>query len=212
MNFQGERRQGSFQVTKIKALQPITDNRKLMANRFLGWITPNQLTSVRILAIPVLLYLIYRNDPLSTYFAIGLFFIACVTDFWDGYLARHRGEISLIGKLLDPIADKMLIAAMLTMLTYMGTADVVPTILILMREFAVSGLRQIAAAEGVVISAVNGAKYKTTFQMLAVGFILGVHVPFAIPVVQIGNGILWFAMVWTLWTGYGYFRGYFRAI
>lgn len=177
--------------------------------RIFRWLTPNQLTSVRILVIPPLLFFIFLEDPLSNSISCAVFFFACITDYYDGILARTRHEVSTLGKLLDPIADKMLISSALIMLVYLGKADVVPTILILLREFAVSGLRQVAAVEGVVISAARGAKYKTALQMFAVGFLVVYHDPFGLPTHGIGRGLLWLAMVLTLWTGYGYFKSYY---
>jgi cardiolipin synthase len=180
------------------------------AYRWLKWVTPNQLTFGRILAVPVLLGLIYWRSPWSNYVALALFFLACLTDYWDGNLARARDEVSQMGKMLDPIADKMLISASLIMLVALGIAGPVPTILILMREFAVSGLRQVAALEGVAIAAVRGAKWKTIFQMLATGALLLNHDPLGLPLVAFGQALLWFATLWTLVTGYSYFADYFR--
>ena len=176
------------------------------------WITPNQLTLGRILLIPALLFFIYRGDPVSNWISVGIMAIAGATDFFDGRLARFRGEVSSSGKLLDPIADKMLILATLVLLVSLGIAQVVPTIVILLREFAVSGLRQVAASEGVVIPAEPGAKWKTALQMFAVAFHLVTYRPYSIPFVEIGQGMLWIAMVWTVWTGYGYFRAYLKTV
>ncbi len=178
------------------------------------WITPNQLSFLRILVIPVVLFLIFAGDAVSNWVGFGIYAAACFTDYFDGLLARYRGDMSPLGKLLDPIADKMLISACLVMLVYVGVADVLPTILILLRELAVSGLRQVAAAEGIVVSAIRGAKYKTILQMLAVGFLMVRHnsLNSAFPSVLIGEVLLWVAMAWTLVTGYTYFRDYFKKI
>ncbi|MCZ6558259.1 MAG: CDP-diacylglycerol--glycerol-3-phosphate 3-phosphatidyltransferase [SAR324 cluster bacterium] len=181
-----------------------------MAASLLKWITPNQLTLLRISVIPVLMFLIYAGDGVSNWVALGIFSVACVTDILDGELARFRGEVSRIGKLLDPLADKMLVSACLVMLVYVGVASVVPTILILLREYAVSGLRQVASSEGIIVSAMRGAKYKTFLQYLAVGFLIVRHESFTFPSVEIGEIMLWIATVWTLWTGLSYFLDYFR--
>lgn len=183
-----------------------------MGSALFKWVTPNQLTLVRIVTIPPILVFIYRGEALSNWVAMGIYFVACVTDFMDGRLARFRGEVSSIGKLLDPIADKMLVSACLVMLVSQDAAPVVPTLLILLREFAVSGMRQVAAVEGVVVSASYIAKYKTTLQMLAVGFLIVRHESFSFPSVEIGVGLLWIATVVTLWTGLDYFRDYFRKM
>ena len=178
--------------------------------RWLKWTTPNQLTLARILAVPVLVALIYWRGPVSNVFALAIFVVACLTDYWDGTLARERHEVTQMGKLLDPIADKILISASLVMLVSEGIADPVPTIVIILREFAVSGLRQVAAIEGVAIAAVRGAKAKTIMQMLATGFMLMNNDPFGVPLTAIGRSLLWIAAVWTVWTGYTYFADYYR--
>jgi CDP-diacylglycerol--glycerol-3-phosphate 3-phosphatidyltransferase len=94
----------------------------------------------------------------------------------------------------------------------MGVAGAVPTILIAAREFAVAGLRSVAAAEGVVIAAAAGAKWKTGWQMLAVGLLILHHEPFALPLGLAGQAVLWVAAAWSLWTGYQYFAQYFHLI
>ncbi len=182
-----------------------------MASRWLRWITPNQLTIARILAIPVLLVLIDLDTPIVNYVALVLFTLACLTDYWDGNLARERNEVTQLGKMLDPIADKMLISATLMMLLAAGHAHVIPAIAIVLREFAVSGLRQVAAAEGIVIAAVPGAKLKTVLQMVAVGLLLLHHDPLELPLELAGQVALWVAMAWTLVTGFRYFTDYFRG-
>ena len=178
--------------------------------RWLKWTTPNQLTLARILAVPVLVALIYWHGPVSNAIAVAIFILACLTDYWDGNLARVRQEVTQMGKLLDPIADKILISASLVMLVSEGIADPVPTIVIILREFAVSGLRQVAALEGVAIAAVRGAKAKTILQMLATGFLLLNNDPFGMPTTAIGRSLLWISAVWTVWTGYTYFADYYR--
>lgn len=183
-----------------------------MGSTLLKWVTPNQLTLVRIVAIPPILVLIYRGDAVTNWVGFGIYATACFTDFLDGRLARFRGEVSPLGKLLDPIADKMLVSACLVMLVSLDAAEVIPTVLILLREFAVSGMRQVAAVEGVVVSASYIAKYKTTLQMLAVGFLMVRHESFEFPSPEIGEVLLWAAAALTLWTGLDYFRDYFRKI
>jgi CDP-diacylglycerol--glycerol-3-phosphate 3-phosphatidyltransferase len=177
----------------------------------LRWTTPNQLTLARIFAVPLLVTLIYLHGPVTNVIAVAVFILACLTDYWDGDLARVRHEITEMGKLLDPIADKILITASLVMLVSEGIADPVPTIVILLREFAVSGLRQVAAIEGVAIAAVRGAKAKTIMQMVATGFMLMNNDPFGMPTTAIGRSLLWISAVWTVWTGYTYFAEYYRG-
>jgi CDP-diacylglycerol--glycerol-3-phosphate 3-phosphatidyltransferase len=181
-----------------------------MPYQLLKWVTPNQLTLGRIASAPVLMALVYLDAPVTNWVALLLFGVAGLTDYVDGELARHRGEVTHLGRMLDPIADKILIAACLVMLVSTGHAGAVPTILILMREFAVSGLRQVAALDGVEIHVVRGAKWKTGLQMLATGLLLVNHNPFGLPIEMAGRGVLWAAAAVTAWTGYDYFRAYFR--
>lgn len=140
------------------------------------WVTANQLTIIRIVMIPVIFLLTRYNTEWSLLIAAGLFTLACITDYLDGILARHTGEETRLGKLLDPVADKILVTAMLVILVFHHR--VLPTIaaLLIAREFAVSGLRSIAASEGVLIEASQGAKLKTATQMFALGF-LTLHYP-----------------------------------
>ena len=183
-----------------------------MVESIFRWVTPNQLTLARIAAVPVLLVLLYLDEPLGNWLAAVLFLIACFTDYLDGVLARQRGEITALGKLLDPIADKMLVLSALIFLVSMDIAGAIPTILITAREFAVAGLRSVAAAEGVIIAAAPGAKWKTALQMLATGLLMLHHDPFALPLGLVGEIVLWVAAAWTLWTGYDYFAQYFHII
>jgi len=181
-----------------------------MGYTWLKWVTPNQLTLGRILAAPLLMVLISLDSALANWLAILLFLLASLTDYVDGNLARHRGEVTPLGRMLDPIADKIVISASLVMLVAQGHADSVPTILIIMREFAVSGMREVAAQEGVPIPSLMSAKWKTTLQMVATGLLLLHHDPFGLPLKAIGRVLLWAAMAVTVWTGYQYFNVFFH--
>ncbi|MDH4224577.1 MAG: CDP-diacylglycerol--glycerol-3-phosphate 3-phosphatidyltransferase [Deltaproteobacteria bacterium] len=175
------------------------------------WVTPNQLTLARILSIPLILWLITFNRPVTNEIAWGVFFFACLTDWWDGLLARARGEVSRLGKLLDPVADKMLVMSTLVMLVSMGRAEAIPTILIMMREFLITGLRAVAAADGKVIAAEQGAKYKAIMQMVATGTLILDHNPYSIPADVLGRWFLYISTFWTLWTGAKYFWQFLKA-
>lgn len=181
-----------------------------MPYRLLKWVTPNQLTLGRIAAAPVLMALVYLDRPATNWVALLLFILAGLTDYVDGNLARHRGQVTQLGRMLDPIADKILVTASLVMLVAKGHAGAVPTILILMREFAISGLRQVAALDNVQIHVVRGAQWKTGLQMMAIGMLLLNHDPFGLPVELAGRVVLWAAAVVTLWTGWNYFAAYFH--
>jgi CDP-diacylglycerol--glycerol-3-phosphate 3-phosphatidyltransferase len=180
---------------------------------FSRFITPNQLTLLRIFSIPVLFALVWfgRESHATLLFAWVLFVFSCLTDYWDGVLARHQKSTSKLGKLLDPLADKMLVAALLVVLVEIGRAEGMLVALILMRELAVTGLRSIAAAEGTVIAANSGGKLKTFSQMFAIGFLM-IHFPTLwLPCHEIGTLLLWFATGVTVWTGWGYFRDFYAA-
>ena len=183
-----------------------------MPYRLLKWVTPNQLTLGRIFSAPELMALVYLDAPATNWVALVLFVLAGLTDYVDGNLARHRGEVTQLGRMLDPIADKILVTASLVMLVSRGHAGAVPTILILMREFAVSGLRQVAVADGVHIYAFRAAKWKAGLQMVATGMLLINHDPFGVPMLAAGRVMLWAAAMITLWTGYDYFAAYFRQV
>ena len=181
-----------------------------MGYHWLKWVTPNQLSMLRILLVPVLMVLLYYDRPWGNVGAMFVFLFAGLTDYIDGNLARYRGEVTNLGRLLDPIADKMLVTASLVMLVAAGHAGAVPTILVLMREFAISALRQVAALDGVALASVRGAKWKTTLQMVATGTLIVSVNPFGGPIELIGGILLWAAAVVTLWSGLEYFRMYFR--
>ena len=178
--------------------------------QWLAWVTPNQLTIGRILVVPVVVLLIYLGGPMANTLAWVCFTMAAVTDYLDGDLARYRGEVTLLGRMLDPLADKMLISASLIMLVAQDHAAAVPTILIILREFAVTGLRQVAALDGAEIHVADGGKLKTVLQMLATGGLILNHDPFGLPMAALGSIALWIAMVVTLWTGYLYFSAFFK--
>jgi cardiolipin synthase len=169
---------------------------------------PNLLTLSRIAAIPLLIALLYWETPVGRWIACALFIVACVTDYLDGLLARHRAEVSAIGRFLDPIADKLLVAAVLLMLVAIeairGLA-IFPALVILCREILVSGLREYLAEIRVPMPVSKMAKWKTTVQMVALGFlVVGDAGPAALPVHLIGVIGLWVAGAMTLVTGYDY--------
>ena len=134
----------------------------------------NRVTLIRIAFIPVVTVALLVNlYDWSPWFAAALFIIIAATDALDGYLARSRNEVTTFGKFLDPIADKLLVTAALVALVELGTLPAWIAIVIISREFIVSGLRMVAIAEGLVIAASNYGKLKTVFQMIAiVAFIL----------------------------------------
>jgi len=171
---------------------------------------PNMLTLSRIGIIPLLILLFYLDRPLASWGALALFAIAGITDYFDGYFARHRKQVSAFGRFLDPIADKLLVAAVLLMLVATQRVEglvVLPALVILCREILVSGLREYLAGIKVSVPVSRLAKWKTGIQMLALGFlIVGADGPDVLPTPMIGEWGLWIAAVLTLVTGYDYLR------
>jgi cardiolipin synthase len=177
---------------------------------------PNLLTYSRIFAIPVVVGFMFIETHLGNWVAFWVYTYACVTDFFDGYLARRWGEVSSLGKFLDPIADKLLVAAVLGLAMAVGTvsgAAVFAAVLILCREILVSGLREFLAEVRVGVPVTVLAKWKTTIQMLALGFlIVGPAGPMFGPLSTTDIGVygLWGAAALTLVTGYDYLRAGLR--
>ncbi len=129
---------------------------------------PNFITLTRILLIPVFVVLFATPTPDRSLSAALIFVIAAVTDLLDGYLARRNGQVTILGKLLDPIADKLLVLSALILLVNVDRVSALAAILIIAREVAVTGIRAIAASEGMVISAETTGKYKMALQVVAI--------------------------------------------
>ena len=170
---------------------------------------PNLLTLSRIAAIPVLIVLLYLHDPVTRWISLGLFTLAGVTDYVDGYLARHWNQVSPLGRFLDPIADKLLVASVIVMLVAIDEIRgllVIPAIVILAREIMVSGLREYLAEIKVPLPVSKLAKWKTVIQMIALGvLIVGQEAgPKVLPMEVMGDTGLWIAAILTLITGYDY--------
>lgn len=185
---------------------------------------PNVLTYARIIAVPLVVACMYGQEILHggvwlRWVALALFIAAGVTDILDGYIARSWGQQSSFGRMLDPIADKLLVASCLLMLAAGRTIDgwsLWAAIVILCREILVSGLREYLAELRVSVPVTRLAKWKTSLQLVAIGFLLAGSAGDAVvskyfgfdfaPVTYIGLGLLWVSAVLTLYTGYDYFR------
>jgi len=169
---------------------------------------PNLLTLSRILVILPIIGLFWMEGEWARWTALGLYAAACITDFFDGYLARTRGEISRFGRFLDPVADKLLIASVILLLCAFGRITglaILAAVVILAREILVSGLREFLATLRTGLPVSGLAKWKTTIQMFSLGFlIVGTASPDWIPAVAIGEIGLWAAAALTLITGYDY--------
>jgi CDP-diacylglycerol--glycerol-3-phosphate 3-phosphatidyltransferase len=179
------------------------------------WNAPNAITLGRILACPLLLvYLVYHGPLASAVIGFG-FLAVSLTDLLDGYLARRGGTVTAAGKLLDPLADKLLVLTALVVLV--GSPDRLPwwgvplVVAIVAREQAITGLRAVASAEGVVIPAERLGKWKTGFQTAAITFLL-IHQPiFGISTVGVGMLLLSIATALAVASGYTYFSTYLAA-
>lgn len=179
----------------------------------------NKLTIIRIILVPIFLIFIMILKPYGTIIATLVFIIASVTDKLDGYIARSRNQITKFGKFMDPLADKLLVTAALVTLVEFHTIPALAAIIIIAREFAVTGLRTIAASEGIVIAASKWGKVKTVFQIIAIilcllkvnidnitelsAFILKYNL-YNILMIFI-NVTLWIAIIITLISGFDYF-------
>lgn len=163
---------------------------------------PNKLTLARIFLIPIFLFITSLKVPYGEFLAAAVFIIAASTDGLDGYFARENKMITRFGKIMDPLADKLLITAALISLVGLQKIPAWVAVVIIGREFAVSGLRTIAAAEGNVISASKLGKYKTVSQIIA---IIAMFLPEKIVGVYLGQFLMAVAVVFTIWSGIDYY-------
>lgn len=183
---------------------------------------PNLLTYGRILAVPLIVLCFFLEGKLAIsntarWVALWIFVIASITDFLDGYLARIWNQTSNIGRMLDPIADKLLVASILLLVAADQTIagwSIWAAITILCREILVSGLREYLAALKVSVPVTRIAKWKTTVQLVAIAFLLaGLAGDEIFPyTTKTGIGLLWIAAILTIYTGYDYFRAGLKHI
>lgn len=181
-------------------------------SRSLAFSLPNLLTYARVAAVPVVVALqFWPDDHAARWLALAVFIAAAVTDYFDGYLARAYSQQSMLGRMLDPIADKLLVAACLLMLAADRTItswSLWAAIVILCREILVSGLREYLAELKVGVPVSSVAKLKTVLQLVAVGFLIAG--PAGEPVLPgttaIGIGLLWIAAALTIYTGWDYLK------
>lgn len=173
---------------------------------------PNQLTLLRMAFVPVVVGVLFLRDPTWDIVAAILFGVASITDYFDGYLARRNHVETVYGKLLDPLADKFLVVSCLIMLQELGRIHPVVVMLLICREMAITGLRALASAEGVIIAASRSAKWKTATQMVAVPFLMvrtGFLGNFLFP---LGNLLLYISLGISLWSAKDYIVDFFRGV
>ncbi|MGJ3262620.1 MAG: CDP-diacylglycerol--glycerol-3-phosphate 3-phosphatidyltransferase [Salinarimonas sp.] len=179
---------------------------------------PNLLTYGRCRAVPAVVWLrFWPNEGWARWWALGIFVAAAITDYFDGYLARAWNQQSALGRMLDPIADKLLVAAVLLMLVAHGSIaswNIWAAIVILLREILVSGLREFLAELKVSVPVSNVAKYKTTVQLVALGFLVAGPAGDAVFPFTTWTGLvlLWAAALLTLYTGWDYMRAGLRYL
>ena len=181
---------------------------------------PNMLTMGRIALIPPVMLLMLEDTPRSAFWAAVLFSAAAITDYLDGYLARKMGLVSLLGKLLDPLADKLIVMATLVVAAQLGHIPGWFVVLLLAREIGITGLRSIAGQEGLVIDVVQSGKFKTALQLCGLIGVL-IHYPYVIDFVfvealvdfsALGFALLALSMVFSLISAFTYFTRFMFAI
>lgn len=182
---------------------------------------PNILAFIRILMAPIMFWVILTPEYFTEqgihitwvyYLAALLFVLASTTDFFDGYIARMLDQTTLLGQILDPLADKMLTIGAFLALMVAGDANVWAVYIIIVRELFITGLRTVAVAEGIDVSASLAGKVKTVVQMIAIGFLimhwsLEEYVHF-----EVDNALLWFATLLTVYSGAEYLMGFAKAL
>ncbi len=181
---------------------------------------PNMLTLLRIALIPPVMALMLIDTPEGNFWAVLLFAVAAITDWLDGYLARRQGLVSVLGKLLDPMADKLIVLATLVVAVQLGHVPAWFVVLLLSREVAVSGLRAIASNEGLSIDVIRAGKFKTAFQLVGLVALILHHryvidfgfVERVIDFNALGIGLLALAMVFSLLSAGLYFHKFLKAI
>jgi CDP-diacylglycerol--glycerol-3-phosphate 3-phosphatidyltransferase len=181
---------------------------------------PNAITLVRIAMIPVFLYFTYAESRVNSFVAGMVYAVTGATDFVDGWVARKKGLVTVIGKFLDPLADKLIVISALVMLVHLGRVAAWVVIVVMAREFMVTGLRTIAMSEGIVIAAGQEGKQKTAFQVAAITFLI-IHYTYPIDAIffsfdldanRVGTWLLYVSVFFAVWSAWNYFREFVRAV
>jgi len=170
---------------------------------------PIRLTLIRLVCIPAVVICLYLQGPVSSFLAALFVGMAFITDILDGYFARKYGAVTVLGKFLDPLADKILVCLTMIMLIPLGRIYVWMVMVIIARELAITGLRSIAVSEGVVIQASALGKYKTIFQSIAIIGLCLHYEYFGVNFHIVGMFFLWIAIFMTIWSGVAYFRHFY---
>ncbi len=173
---------------------------------------PNSLTLYRIIACPIIVILLLYPNPLCSFLAAMFFSAAAITDYLDGFFARRHGLVSTLGKILDPLADKLLVSSAFIMMTSLGWVPAWVVCIIIGRELAVTGLRVIISDKGQEIGASWLGKYKTGFQIAAIIPLMIHYSHIGIDFNLIGRFFMWGALIFTLWSGIDYFVRFRRLL
>lgn len=172
---------------------------------------PNILTAFRVICIPVVVICLQYPGRLGSFLGSLFFTLAFITDILDGFFARKYNSITVLGKFLDPLADKILVSVTMIMLIPIGRIPIWVVILIIIREMAVTGLRSVAINEGIVIQASPLGKYKTIFQAIAIGMLCLHYEYLKVDSHIVGMTFLWGALILTLWSGWAYFSHFIEV-
>jgi CDP-diacylglycerol--glycerol-3-phosphate 3-phosphatidyltransferase len=179
---------------------------------------PNLVTMGRVLFVPAVLYFMDNYSPVRSLIAALLYTVASIGDGVDGYLARSRGQVSVLGKFLDPVADKLMVTAVLVFMVALGRVPAWLVVVLVARDLAITGLRSIASSEGIIIAASRGGKIKTALQLVGLIMLL-VH--FRYPLLGLGINIdfnaaglvvLYLSLVASLLSGVDYVLGFLRSL
>lgn len=203
---------GAVKKTIAKAPALIQKEAAVVKNAVKPVNIPNLLTMIRIWAIPLIVLTFFFHSPFWAWTGVVLFAIAGITDYMDGYLARHLNQLSRFGRVLDPIADKLLVGSVLLMLAYsgaLGTIGIIPAVVIMCREILVSGLREFLAEIKVGCPVTRLAKWKTACQMSALPLLMiapAYNTLFGTFMGALGIIALWGAAILTVMTGYDYWK------
>jgi CDP-diacylglycerol---glycerol-3-phosphate 3-phosphatidyltransferase len=177
--------------------------------------TPNLVTFFRIATAPILVWILMHTSAAASWAAAGVFFLATVSDYFDGYLARNYDSVTTLGKFLDPMADKLVVMTALIMLCGIARTPHVPAwmvALLVAREVMVTGLRAVAAAEGMIVAAEELGKYKMALQSIAVHGLLIHYTYLHVNFFAAGMFILWIATAVSVWSGIDYYARVFSAL
>lgn len=171
----------------------------------------NKITLARIALVPVFIGLLYFDRYWTNIVATVIYAFTALTDLVDGYLARKRNMVTDLGKILDPVADKVLVTAALVLLVELGRLEAIVVIILIGRDLMIGALRNVAASNGTVIAAGRGGKIKTVFQMIGVGCIIWKNELYGIDIELIGKIIVYASVILSIHSGWTYFKNYSEA-